>query len=196
MAVKDAAKLLDVGRPALSNLLNGNADLSPEMARLEKAFSADPLKLLKMQAEFDQHRQRSMASRLPVGAYIPPFLKITAKDIENWVHGNIGARSLLPVFLRKLVNSTGQDLTGVDFPGYDQAERKGWDGRVDAGGATPWIPIGQSGWLCQEGAKASCCTQDEGRSFGAALWEEASNCRKLLRSIDAVVNVPVKRRGF
>ena len=50
--------------------------------------------------------------------------------------------------------------------------------------------------LCQEGAKASCCTKDEGRSFGAALWEEASNCRKLLRSKAAVVNVPVKRRGF
>jgi addiction module HigA family antidote len=44
MAVKDAAaKLLDVGRTALSNLLNGNADLSPEMAsRLKKAFNADP----------------------------------------------------------------------------------------------------------------------------------------------------------
>jgi hypothetical protein len=53
-----------------------------------------------------------------------------------------------------------------------------------------------AGRLCQEGAKASCCTKDEGRSFGAALWEEASNCRKLLRSKAAVVNVPVKRRGF
>src|SRR5207244_861902 len=72
MAVKDAAKLLDVGRPALSNLLNGNADLSPEMAsRLKKAFNADPEKLLKMQAEFEQHRQRSTAPKLPVGAYVP-----------------------------------------------------------------------------------------------------------------------------
>ena len=44
--------------------------------------------------------------------------------------------------------------------------------------------------------KVRCCTKDEGWSFGAALWEEASNCRKLLRSKAAVVNVPVKRRGF
>ena len=61
------------------------------------------------------------------------------------------------------------------------------------------LEMGTSGLmsgLCQEGAKASCCTKDEGRSFGAALWEEASNCRKLLRSKAAVVNVPVKRRGF
>jgi hypothetical protein len=60
------------------------------------------------------------------------------------------------------------------------------------------LEMGMSGLmsgLCQEGAKASCCTKDEGRSFGAALWEEASNCRKLLRSKAAVVNVMVKRRG-
>ena len=44
--------------------------------------------------------------------------------------------------------------------------------------------------------KARCCTKDEGRSLGAALWEEAPNRRKLLRLKDAVVNVPVKRRGM
>ncbi len=147
MPVKEAAKLLGVGRPALSNLLNGNAALSPEMAaRLEKAFGADQQKLLKLQAEFDEHQQRPLAQALVVGAYVPSFLKITARDIEQWVDGNLAARSLLPVLLRKLVNSTGQDLSLVDFPGYDQAEKKGWDGRVDAGAATPWIPIGKSGW--------------------------------------------------
>ena len=41
VSVKEAAKLLGVGRPALSNLLNGKASLSPEMAlRLEKTFGA------------------------------------------------------------------------------------------------------------------------------------------------------------
>ena len=44
--------------------------------------------------------------------------------------------------------------------------------------------------------KARCCMKDEGRSLGAALWEEAPNRRKLLRLKDAVVNVPVKRRGM
>jgi len=147
MAVKDAAKLLGVGRPALSNLLNGNAALSPEMAtRLEKAFGADPQKLLKLQADYDQHQQRAATPNIAVGAYVPPFLKITATNIEQWVDGNLEARSLLPVLLRKLVNSTGLDISRVDFPGYDQAEKKGWDGRVEAGAATPWIPVGQSGW--------------------------------------------------
>ena len=39
MSVKDAAKRLGIGRPALSNFLNLKSSLSPEMAvRLEKTF--------------------------------------------------------------------------------------------------------------------------------------------------------------
>lgn len=145
--VKEAARILGVGRPALSNLLNANADLSTEMAaRLEKAFGVSQQKLLQMQADFDQHQHRSQMQTLAVRAYVPSFLKITAKDIEHWVDGNLEARSLLPVLLRKLVHSTGQELSQVDFPGYDQAEKKGWDGLVEAGAVTPWIPFGRSGW--------------------------------------------------
>ena len=117
MPIKQAAKLLGVGRPALSNLLNGNAALSPEMAaRLEKAFGADPQKLLKLQAEFDQHQKLESVQKLAVGAYVPSFLKITARDIEQWVDGNLEARSHLPVLLRKLVNSTGQDSQTRGLP--------------------------------------------------------------------------------
>src|SRR5712664_4139333 len=85
MPVTKAAQLLGVGRPALSNLLNGNAALSPEMAaRLEKAFGVSQQKLLQLQAEFDQHQQRSRAQTLAVRAYVPSFLKITARDLEQW----------------------------------------------------------------------------------------------------------------
>jgi addiction module HigA family antidote len=156
MPVKEAARRLGVGRPTLSNLLNGNAALSPEMAaRLEKAFGVDQQRLIKLQTEFDQHQRRASAQKIAVGAYVPSFLKITAKDVERWVEGNLEARSHFAVLLRKLVNSTGQDLSLVDFPGYDNAEKKGWDGRVDAGAATPWIPIGASAWEfgCNEDPK-------------------------------------------
>ena len=140
-------ELLGVGRPALSNLLNGKAALSPEMAvRIEKAFGASQKELLQMQAAFDQNQTRIREQRVAVRTYVPSFLKITATDIEHWVDGNLEARSRLPVLLRKLVHSTGQGLSHVDFPAYDNAEKKGWDGRVDAGTATPWIPFGKSGW--------------------------------------------------
>ena len=147
LSVKAAAELLGVGRPALSNLLNGKAALSPEMAlRIEKAFGASHKELLQMQAKFDENQTRIREQGLAVRAYVPSFLKITARDIEQWVDGNLDARSRLPVLLRKLVHSTGQGLSHVDFPGYDNAEKKGWDGRVDAAAAAPWIPLGKSGW--------------------------------------------------
>lgn len=55
MTVTDAAKVLGVGRPALSALLNENAPLSPEMAlRVEKAFGVKMDTLLKMQTRYDE----------------------------------------------------------------------------------------------------------------------------------------------
>ena len=147
MSVTEAAKRLGVGRPALSNLLNGKSSLSPEMAvRLEKAFRADGEKLLARQAAFDRHGRREGERRIAVAPHVPDFLTVTARQIHNWADGNIEARSLLPVLLRKLVHSTGHELRRVDFPGYDNAERSGWDGWVEAGAATPWIPAGRSGW--------------------------------------------------
>ena len=50
------------------------------------------------------------------------------------------------MLLRKLIHSTGRDLRRVDFPGYDNAERRGWDGWIEADTATPWILEGNSGW--------------------------------------------------
>ena len=146
MSVTDAAKRLGVGRPALSNLLNANSSLSSDMAvRLEKTFAADNQKLLDLQARFDRHDRRGEEKSIAVHAYVPSFLTIKAQQIQGWAD-TINARHMLPVLLRKLVHSTGQDLLQVDFPGYDNAQRAGWDGLIEAGAATPWIPEGKSGW--------------------------------------------------
>jgi hypothetical protein len=59
---------------------------------------------------------------------------------------NLDARQLLPVLLRMLIHTTGRDLRHVDFPGYDNAERKGSDGVIEAATATAWIPEGRSLW--------------------------------------------------
>ena len=147
MSVTDAAKRLGVGRPALSNLLNGNSSLSPTMAlRLEKSFSADRRKLLDLQSEFDRHSRLGQEKTVAARAYVPAFLIIKARQIQNWAATHHEARHLMPVLLRKLVHSTGHELRGVDFPAYDNAERKGWDGMVEADAATPWVPEGKSGW--------------------------------------------------
>jgi addiction module HigA family antidote len=147
MSVKDAAKRLGIGRPALSNFLNGKSGLSPQMAvRLEKAFGADRKLLLDMQATFDQQVVRLGGKEVAVRAFVPNFLTIKARQIEGWADSQIDARSHLPVLLRKLVHSTGNDLCHVDFPGYDNGQRKGSDGFVEGGSATPWVPEGRSYW--------------------------------------------------
>ena len=147
MSVTNAAKQLGVGRPALSNLLNGKSSLSPKMAlRLERAFGADQQTLLDLQAEMDRDRRREEDRTVAVGSYVPNFLEIRARQIDDWAAANIDARQQLPALLRRLIHSTGQGLRHVDFPGYDNAQRRGWDGWVEADIATPWIPEGKSGW--------------------------------------------------
>ena len=146
MTVTEAARRLGVGRPALSNLLNGRAALSQEMAlRMEGTFGADRAKLLELQAASDRDRRRVEDRAVPVGTYVPGFLTIKARQITEWAQ-DIRAREHLPVLLRRLIHSTGRELRHVDFPGYDNAQRHGWDGWVEAGAAAPWVPEGRSGW--------------------------------------------------
>lgn len=148
MSVTKAADLLDVGRPALSNLLNGNAALSADMAtRLEKTFKKySREQLLEMQAEYDAAQAKLKSAPAETSPYVPPFLGIKANQIEDWIDHNIAARSRLAVLLRTLVHSTGMGLSQVEFPGNDDAERPGWDGFVEASEDSAWIPEGRSGW--------------------------------------------------
>lgn len=147
MTVTKAASLMGVGRPALSNLLNGNSALSAEMAaRLEKAFKVPLKDLMEMQAQYEAAQASRKVSPASAMTYVPPFLAIKANAIEDWASHNIQARTRFAVFLRTLVHSTGAGLAKVDFPGNDDAERPGWDGFVEASEGTPWIPEGCSGW--------------------------------------------------
>jgi addiction module HigA family antidote len=147
LSVKAAAELLDVGRPALSNLLNGKAALSRDMAlRLEKAFGANSEELLQKQADYDDGQTRERSKQIAVPVYAPGFIQITAAQIEEWADRHVAARYLLPALLRRQILSTGEQLTKVEFPAFDNADRPGWDGQVEAQAATPWIPVGASGW--------------------------------------------------
>jgi addiction module HigA family antidote len=177
MSVTKAAKLTGVGRPALSNLLNGNAALTAEMAaRLEKAFRCSRDDLLKWQAEYEAAKARKKNAPTETLVYVPPFLGIKANQIVEWADHNIGARSRFAVLLRTLVRSTGTGLSKSDFPGNDDAERAGWDGFVDAAEATSWVPAGQSGW--EFGVNADVKTKadkDFEKSVNAVSDEERKN---------------------
>jgi plasmid maintenance system antidote protein VapI len=147
LSVVAAAKLVGVGRPALSNFLNGHVAATADMAaRIEVAFGIPAQQLLDMQAVCDAAETKARGAPADALPYVVPFLGIKAVDIETWVTRNIPARTRLSIFLRTLVNSTGTGITKVDFPGNDDAERPGWDGYVECTQPTPWIPDGHSGW--------------------------------------------------
>ncbi len=146
MTVTKAANQIGIGRPALSNLLNGRAALSVEMAqRIAKAFGGSADELLQWQAQYGGAVLKGKAIPENVKTLVPRFLAVRANRIEEWA-STIQSRPRLAVLLRTLVNSTGDGLTKVDFPGNDNAERPGWDGYVEAGQGNPWIPTGKSGW--------------------------------------------------
>ena len=146
MSVTAAAKLLGVGRPALSNLLNGRTSLSDRMAlRLERTFGADREELLGLHRSQARVAWQVQDREVAVRGYVPSFLTIKARDIEQWANRS-GAPEQLPVVLRKLIHATGRDVTRVDFPGFDNSQRPGWDGLVEADTATAWIPAGCTGW--------------------------------------------------
>ena len=72
LSVSKAAEILGVRRATLSDLLNGNAALSAEMAlRLEKAFDISMEMLLRMQAWYDAAMMRTRADEVDVKRYEP-----------------------------------------------------------------------------------------------------------------------------
>ena len=71
LSVKMAAEILGVSRPALSNLLNGNADLSGDMAlRIEKAFGVKMDTLMRMQSSYDIARTRKRERTIKIKRYL------------------------------------------------------------------------------------------------------------------------------
>lgn len=72
LTVKQAAEALGITRQALSTFLNGQSDLSPEMAiRLDKAFGVSMETLMRMQCSFDIAKAQKRAGEITVARYQP-----------------------------------------------------------------------------------------------------------------------------
>src|SRR5271156_34520 len=73
LSVSAAAEVLAVRRATLSDLINGNAALSAEMAlRIEKAFGVKMETLLNMQAWHDAYAMRQREDEIAVKPYRAP----------------------------------------------------------------------------------------------------------------------------
>ena len=67
LTVTEAARRLKVSRKQLSDLLNGHAGISPEMAiRLDKAFGGGADAWFRLQAAYDLARAMKKANRIKV----------------------------------------------------------------------------------------------------------------------------------
>jgi addiction module HigA family antidote len=72
LSVARAAEVLGVRRATLSDLLNGKAGLSAEMAlRIEKAFGVSMDTLLRMQVWHDSYITRQRAGQINVKRFTP-----------------------------------------------------------------------------------------------------------------------------
>ena len=72
LSVTEAAKVLDVTRQTLNNLVNEKAAISPEMAiRLEKAFGSTADTWLRMQAAYDLAQARKKDDKINVQRFVP-----------------------------------------------------------------------------------------------------------------------------
>jgi addiction module HigA family antidote len=70
LSVTRGAEVLGVRRATLSDLVNENSSLTPEMAlRIEKAFGVSMDMLLRMQAWFDAYAMRQRADEIRVMRY-------------------------------------------------------------------------------------------------------------------------------
>lgn len=176
LTVSEAARLIGVSRPSLSNFLNGKVSATANMAtRLERTFGVSAKKLLDLQTEYDAQAGKTADVAQEARAYVPPFLNIQANELIEWFSKTILARTKLSVLLRTLIHSTGQDLQKVDFPGNDDAERVGWDGFMEAHSGTPWIPSGKSGW--EFGVNANINAKADG-DFEKSVWENKPSERE------------------
>jgi addiction module HigA family antidote len=71
LTVTEAAKVLGVGRQALSSLLNEKAGLTTEMGlRVEKAFGPKMEHLMRMQLAFDLAQARKSEREIRVNRYV------------------------------------------------------------------------------------------------------------------------------
>ncbi len=72
LTVTDAAEILGVRRATLSDITNGKASVTTEMAlRLEKAFGVSMDLLLKMQAGYDAAQARLHSDQIKVRRFKP-----------------------------------------------------------------------------------------------------------------------------
>jgi len=70
---------------------------------------------------------------------------IRGDDLDRWA-SRITSAPEFPRLVRRLVHATGRGLRKVDFPADEAIRLAGWDGKVLADNAYPFVPAGFTAW--------------------------------------------------
>jgi hypothetical protein len=77
--------------------------------------------------------------------WLPPHLA-DAGDVESWARQQVEARTDFPRLIRRLIRQTKDQVVKLEMRAGKGAGYRGYDGRVEATKATPFVPEGQSVW--------------------------------------------------
>ena len=70
---------------------------------------------------------------------------ITALDLQKWAD-TLQARAILPELVGDLIRASASELQSFRFLSGDKSQVRGFDGRLSAIGAPPFVPDGDSIW--------------------------------------------------
>src|SRR5262245_21526132 len=65
--------------------------------------------------------------------------------LTQWANTE-GARSQIPLLIRRLVRKTTPAVQLLNFPAWEQTQRPGFDGVVEVQEGNQYVPRGRSGW--------------------------------------------------
>lgn len=108
-----------------------------------------------------------------------------ATDLEAWANRR-EAQGFLPLVIRRLVLATGGSVTRADFRTEEGVSLAGWDGIVEAGDDSMYVPGGVSGWEMGVGRRWQ-------RTAEAYLKERAEKPEPLIPSETTFVYVTLRR---
>lgn len=74
----------------------------------------------------------------------PPHLA-DAEDLEKWAD-RVEARTDFPRLVRRLISQTNDQIVALEMRAAEGTDYSGYDGRVEAGKATPFVPADASVW--------------------------------------------------
>ncbi|MGO4761330.1 hypothetical protein AB4120_02215 [Cupriavidus sp. 2KB_3] len=81
---------------------------------------------------------------------------ITALNLQTWAE-TLGARNVFPGMVADLIRASAQDISTIRFPNGDKGQVRGFDGVLEAAGASLYIPDGTSIW--EFGVSADAATK-------------------------------------